>query len=225
MSNYSVDEIRSMLFSPEYTKAIFVRDPKERFLSAYLDKAVSNDADHLNKWCQQILPKAVKQCKETAAASLPNFLDFVKLAPDDGHWRLQSKRIDAKYWPLLSSPRNNLFVGHFENMEEDATKLLKKIGAYEKYGKTGWGKDGQSSIFNRDSKASGTKGISGTYTHLTGAQERLTWYYKPDVEAAVDQYYANDYALEVLGLPYTPIRYPERGINVDFLKEIPKNQS
>lgn len=38
MNKYSIKESTRMMNSNEWTKAIFVRDPKEKFLSAYLDK-------------------------------------------------------------------------------------------------------------------------------------------------------------------------------------------
>ena len=40
-----------MMTSPEWTRAIFVRDPKQRFLSAFLDKAIGNDGWHVLKAC------------------------------------------------------------------------------------------------------------------------------------------------------------------------------
>jgi hypothetical protein len=40
-----------MMTSPNWTRAIFVRDPKQRFLSAFLDKAIGNDGWHVLKQC------------------------------------------------------------------------------------------------------------------------------------------------------------------------------
>lgn len=40
-----------MLTDPAWTRAIFVRDPKERFLSAYLDKVVSDDGKYVRRHC------------------------------------------------------------------------------------------------------------------------------------------------------------------------------
>jgi hypothetical protein len=42
LSDYSLQEASEMMTNPEWTKAIFVRDPKERFLSAFLDKGLGN---------------------------------------------------------------------------------------------------------------------------------------------------------------------------------------
>ena len=40
--NYEVMDALTILTSPRWTRAIFVRDPKERILSAYLDKVARN---------------------------------------------------------------------------------------------------------------------------------------------------------------------------------------
>lgn len=49
--DYSLEEANEIMTSPEWTRAIFVREPKQRFLSAFLDKAVSNDGWHVMKTC------------------------------------------------------------------------------------------------------------------------------------------------------------------------------
>ena len=38
LTDYSLEEAQLMLNSEEWTRAVFVREPKERILSAYLDK-------------------------------------------------------------------------------------------------------------------------------------------------------------------------------------------
>jgi hypothetical protein len=52
--HYPPDVADAMLTDPTWTRAIFVRDPKERLLSAYLDKAVSERQYMMRKCC----PKA-----------------------------------------------------------------------------------------------------------------------------------------------------------------------
>ena len=51
LSDYSLQEASEMMTSPDWTRAIFVRDPKERFLSAFLDKAISNYGLFTTKYC------------------------------------------------------------------------------------------------------------------------------------------------------------------------------
>ena len=42
-----------LLLDPEWTKAVFVRDPKERVLSAYLDKAIGGNPYVKLRCCAQ----------------------------------------------------------------------------------------------------------------------------------------------------------------------------
>ena len=59
LNQYTLNEATAMMSSPDYTRAMIVRDPKERFLSAYLDKAVARNGSfvvlaccHKNKQCR-----------------------------------------------------------------------------------------------------------------------------------------------------------------------------
>jgi hypothetical protein len=52
--HYSPTEANEMLTSPNWTRAIFVRDPKTRVLSAYLDKALHNHCDYVKRHCCNI---------------------------------------------------------------------------------------------------------------------------------------------------------------------------
>ena len=47
----------------------------------------------------------------------------------------------SKVFPLLD------FVGHLESAEEDPRELLKRVGAWEEFGKTGLGVNHNESIF------------------------------------------------------------------------------
>jgi hypothetical protein len=49
--DYSLEEANEIMTSPEWTRAIFIREPKRRFLSAFLDKAIGNDGWHVVKAC------------------------------------------------------------------------------------------------------------------------------------------------------------------------------
>lgn len=44
--DYNATFAKNIFLDPTWTKAIFVREPKKRFLSAFLDKAVSNSEYH-----------------------------------------------------------------------------------------------------------------------------------------------------------------------------------
>lgn len=78
--HYSLEEASTMMTDPSWTKAIFVRDPKTRFLSAFLDKAVGNYGSFIANFCcteakkcteekfdrRTSVLKAIKQCQVPA---------------------------------------------------------------------------------------------------------------------------------------------------------------
>jgi Sulfotransferase family len=179
--DYDRDTASEMMTSQEWTRAIFVRDPKERFLSAYMDKVMHN-----NNYLQEKCCDYTGSCVGKARGSLLGFLNVVYFC-DDAHWRPQNKRMEPKYWPYIN------FVGHMETLQEDAELLLKQIGAWEIYGKTGWGAKGDEFMFQ--AKAGGV----GRH-HATNAKTQLQSYMTPEIEAAVDEYYAEDYASSVMNL-------------------------
>eukprot|EP00934_Nitzschia_sp_Nitz4_P004030 Nitzschia sp. Nitz4//scaffold6_size259037//79594//80859//NITZ4_001060-RA/size259037-processed-gene-0.9-mRNA-1//1//CDS//3329556851//4020//frame0 len=57
-------EQQHILSSPKWTKALFIRDPMERALSAYLDKAARNNASHVMDHCCGITPDILPMYRE-----------------------------------------------------------------------------------------------------------------------------------------------------------------
>lgn len=172
--HYSLQEASKMMTSSEWTRAIMVRDPKERFLSSFLDKAVSNNHQHIiNRCCPD------DQSCVSAADTLEGFLELCGRC-DDEHWRPQHDRMESKYWPYVDE------VCHVETAAEDARRLLERIGAWEEYGASGWGEDGQRSMFE-------SKGAAGAGEHATWAQWQVWKWYTPDTEARVEGFYQGDY--------------------------------
>jgi hypothetical protein len=172
-----------MMSSPEYTRAIFVREPKEKLLSAYLEKGVTNGWFMHTKCCPSNW-----DCLEIAIKSLSSFFDLIQTC-EDGHWKPQSRRMEAKYWPYIN------FVGRMETLADDTQTLLRSVGAWDKFGKSGWGKhgDGDDSVF--ETKAGGSGRI-----HATNARDRLRVHYTPELERKVELYYAADYNNPVMNL-------------------------
>ena len=84
LSHYNRTMATSMMNDPTYTRAIFVRDPKERLLSAYLDKALTNDGVHIKESCCN---RAAD--KEACAKQFRPFAEFVQRAQQcgDPHWK------------------------------------------------------------------------------------------------------------------------------------------
>lgn len=171
--DYSTEEASEMMTSPQWTRAIMVRDPKERFLSSFLDKSVSNDHQHIISRCCQD-----KSCVDSAQ-TISGFLELCNVC-DDEHWRPQHNRLDNKFWPYID------MVGHVENAASDAKALLDKIGAWEEYGASGWGKYGNQTIF-------AAKDVAGAGEHATWAQWQVWKWYTPESEAQVEKFFQGDY--------------------------------
>lgn len=173
--NYTLEEASMMMTSPDWTRAMMVRDPKQRFLSAFLDKAVGNFHLHIRHRCCH----TDEQCIENAQ-TIVGFLDLCSKC-DDNHWRPQSARIDHKYWPYMDD------ILHVESAANDTQRLLQKIGAWEEYGLDGWGENGAYSIFA--SKGSNGAGMN----HSTYAEHQVWKWYTPESERLVERFYQGDY--------------------------------
>nr|XP_031294879.1 carbohydrate sulfotransferase 9 isoform X1 [Camelus dromedarius]XP_031294880.1 carbohydrate sulfotransferase 9 isoform X1 [Camelus dromedarius]XP_031294881.1 carbohydrate sulfotransferase 9 isoform X1 [Camelus dromedarius] len=114
-----------------YTKAVFVRDPMERLVSAFRDKF-----EHPNSYYHPVFGKAIiKKYRPNACEEALNngsgvkFKEFIHYLLDshrpvgmDIHWEKVSKLC----YPCLISYD---FVGKFETLEEDANYFLQLIGA------------------------------------------------------------------------------------------------
>ncbi|XP_011930294.1 PREDICTED: carbohydrate sulfotransferase 9 isoform X4 [Cercocebus atys] len=114
-----------------YTKAVFVRDPMERLVSAFRDKF-----KHPNSYYHPVFGKAIikkyrpNACEEALInGSGVRFKEFIHYLLDshrpvgmDIHWEKVSKLC----YPCLI---NYDFVGKFETLEEDANYFLQMIGA------------------------------------------------------------------------------------------------
>ena len=173
--DYSTEEATRIMTSPEYTRAIYLRDPKLRFLSAFLDKV-------FQQYGQYILGKCCPTTNDCLVYTVGEFLDLIETCPD-GHWGPQLYRIDLKFWPYIN------FVGHVETAYNDTKRLLQRIGAWEEYGKTGWGKHGNASIF----------ASHANQNHVTYSQYQVWTWFTPALERRIEEYYKMDYAYRPFG--------------------------
>lgn len=174
LSHYNATAASRMLQDPTYTKAVFVRDPVTRFLSAYLDKAVRNPF-----FLQQKCATAYQQQRrESAILSMEDFYVLAQQC-DNPHWRSQVQRLPKpEYWKSIN------FVGYLEHAQEDTERLLRRIGAWEALGASGWGRDGQQAVF---------EGSTGRH-HATSAVSKRARYITPQLEARLrTELYAEDY--------------------------------
>jgi Sulfotransferase family len=173
--NYSIEEASSMMTSPDWTRAMMVREPKQRFLSAFLDKAVGNFHTHIRNRCCPT--------DETCIENAQTISGFVHLCTicDDDHWRAQHTRIDYKFWPYIDH------ISHVETAAKDAESLLRHIGAWEVHGESGWGEHGTHPIFAY--KGSNSAGMN----HSTYAEHQVWKWYTPETEQLVERFYQADY--------------------------------
>lgn len=176
--DYTLEEANEMMTSPNYTRAIFVREPKSRFLSAFLDKGVSQFGNFMrSKCCRQR-----QDCMKKSQTS-EGFLQVIQTCFDP-HWDPQSLRMEQKYWQYIT------FVGHFETLNQDGPALLKRIGAWEKYGLNGWGKYDNDTLF---------KSKAVHQTHVTDSSSKIWQWLTPSLERKIESYYADDYNHPLFG--------------------------
>jgi hypothetical protein len=188
MSSYTVAQATQLMNDPTYTRAIFVRDPKERFLSAYLDKGLQTE--YAERHCCKG-KRNKKSRRELCTKQLQTFSGFVNVTRSchDPHWLPQSTtgRLEPKYVPLLN------FVGHLETAFEDAKRLLQHVGAWEEHGKTGWGLHGNESIFQSKSYVKHKTSNSTTTTSEASKDRFLARYYTPELEEEIEKRFRDDY--------------------------------
>jgi len=143
-----------------------------------------------------------KHCFPQSNRTFENFLQLVVV--DDchtEHWGPLTHRIEPKFWKKMN------FIGHLENVQEDAKKLLQRIGAWEEHGKTGWGpnktwpifasgpSDDEAGIVNHNLARKEGRG------HSTDSHDKVALFYgdRPDLVEMVTEYYRDDYGFDLLG--------------------------
>jgi len=179
------DEAQDILTSSEWTRAVFVREPKERLLSAYLDKVVNNKLFFRKKCCQARYLNNVSMEDCRSRLDDPEFFHYLKRMTDcpNDHWNPQYTMIDTKWWETVN------FVGYLHSVYDDAKRLLESIisvenglSAWEEFGKTGWGKNKTGAFMQRD-----------TAGHATNAHDKLLSYYTKEGEELVEKYWNSEW--------------------------------
>lgn len=190
--HYKPSEADFILTNPSWTRAIFVREPKERLLSAYLDKIEGNHSYYVRKHCctlpslRELLQcdlfgqEDKQQMLRSPAVSFAEFLSDVYIPCKDPHWRPQAKRMPKNYWRYIN------FVGHLdERVQDDAKRLLLQIGAWDQFGARGW--------------PSGAIFAENHASHATSAKENIQRYYTPELSQLVEALIKVDYESTILG--------------------------
>jgi len=204
LSDYSLDEAQSMMIDPKWKKAMFVRHPKPRILSAFLNRFVVFRDKFITKTCPQYARlggKNVTECIE--AVKREDFSFFLKeittVNHENVHWRSIYSTVDEKWWPWIDEiyemgENSEVFKTFLQSIKSN----VDGVSAWDRTGKTGWGEnkvdcDGDHAFMEKkDSR------------HATDANSKMRQYYTPDLEKFVEQRYADD-----LNNPYfqlTPIK-------------------
>jgi Sulfotransferase family len=205
LGTYDKAQQEEFMTSPEWTRAMFVRDPLERMLSAYLNKGLSEER-YIKRWCCQISPRETEEERQQELMYLQEnnpscaqltpwetqptaetftfdfFIDEFMLQCNDKHWRPQSQRMYPKNWKFLN------FIGRMDNLHEDAKALLQKIGAWDEFGSNGWGANGNMSMFEK----------ARSDTTNTHSRDRFAQFYTPERKKKALEYLKGDYQNEWL---------------------------
>ena len=236
LGQYSKEEQREFMTSPSWTRAIFVRDPMERTLSAYMDKALKPqpkpkkpqrkpkppvEGAYLKMFCcgmyggrqtRDSRKSKIKACHQAPLFPYKNpltqdnfpfetFVDSLMGPCKDPHWNPQHMRMgEATNWRHIN------FVGRFENKINDTHRLLKKIGAFEEFGASGWGTTDE---VDEDGNA---KSLAIFETnpglHKTEAREKMDQHYTKKVRELVLQYYSRDYDMSLFNFTSPILKEP-----------------
>ena len=219
LGQYPPDKQNEFMISSDWTRAIFVRDPMERTLSAYLDKGLKSGprhwkpsitGAHVKRHCCRLWGKRNPICNlspftphETNLTEynfpFESFVVSFMRQCQDPHWNQQILRMKPKNWKRIN------FVGHFENIQNDTRRLLKKIGAYKEFGATGWG---ESSSDTNKTLSIFEKNLAN---HKTGSGNYMEKHYSPTTERLVLKYYRPDYSFDLFNFT-RPENYPEKDL-------------
>ncbi len=224
MKSLEFARAEELLNDASWTKAVFLRDPLERLLSAYMDKIVGGG------YTQRVFQIGnLSDTKNTEQVVL-NFTDFVNKISDktnvdnckdpngltactDPHWKPQLMTCGLDY--LL--PKFD-FIGNFNHISKHTKMLLDRVGLWDKYGATfDDGKDLPPATrntcavpppqrpHNQTIWGFNQRGPSGTgnVLHATGSKSRILEYYTPELIKKVREAYAFDFAVwdEIMARP------------------------
>ncbi len=211
LSDYPSEIATAMMTSPKWTRAAIVREPKERVLSAFLDKAVkerktnggTEDGYYVRKCCMKIPNEDDKKECEQNDQDFKSFLHFVTKYPKecfDVHWEPQLAKIDSKWWPYID------FIGYQNNLVKDAETLLKTLTstkdsvagrtAWTRYGEKGWGNDNELCEKRPNSFLQ-----ENTSTHKLETGNHLMEWYTAETEKMVEKHWAIEWQQEKVQFP------------------------
>jgi hypothetical protein len=205
LNTYSQEEALEIMTNPKWTKAIFVRHPKSRLLSAFLDKAIQFSKRFESEYCRHYGKLAsYDECVEKHEDFEFFLRSVTRTLKYDVHWRTIYSRIDEKWWPYIN------FVGQMDNLKDDAKRLFSSVhsnvddvSAWDRIGESGWN-GVKSSNCDDNLKAAIPFLGKGDAMHTTSARDKMKKYYTPELEGFVERKYADD--LQNPFFSFTPIK-------------------
>eukprot|EP00557_Chaetoceros_sp_GSL56_P006829 CAMPEP_0176495802 /NCGR_PEP_ID=MMETSP0200_2-20121128/10860_1 /TAXON_ID=947934 /ORGANISM="Chaetoceros sp., Strain GSL56" /LENGTH=338 /DNA_ID=CAMNT_0017893723 /DNA_START=50 /DNA_END=1066 /DNA_ORIENTATION=- len=192
LTHYPLEHAHEMMTSPKWTRAIFVRNPKPRLLSAFLDKAVAHSKHFTGATCVSFAKVGgdYQYCVDHHEEFEFFLYNITTRLGKNVHWRSIYSRVDEKWWPWIN------YIANMENLSEDAEHFLRSIkskvdgvSAWDRIGKTGWSDDERQcdSLGNSSFLA-----LKDTH-HKTNALDHMREYYTPKFERFVETHYADDF--------------------------------
>ncbi|GFH56307.1 hypothetical protein CTEN210_12783 [Chaetoceros tenuissimus] len=184
IKGFPEEEVQEMLTSDEWTRATIVREPKERVLSAFLDKFVHTH--EFTRFCCRGSEEEVEFCKQNQEEK--DFHYFLHRTQDchNEHWAPQRSFVDEKWWAMMN------FVGYMDTFTKDTHSLLSSVkhqvngtSLWEDVGSAGWGPEGKTGFMVKDEAA-----------HATSAHDHLREYYTPCLEMFVKKHWATEWESE-----------------------------
>jgi hypothetical protein len=124
LSNYTTEQASEIMSSPNYTRAMFVRNPLERIQSVYMQMVEHDPSHDMIRGCDCARGCGGGDILDRCINYTSSFRDFLtELVPTCEHpyWRPQAHRMEPKYFPLLD------FTGRYETFADDAQALLQRL--------------------------------------------------------------------------------------------------
>ena len=122
LESFSAEQRENILRN--YYKFVFVRDPMERLLSAYLDKFSDSAKDLAFKkvWGKHVVPDTTMS-QTNFSISFEDFLHFLS-----GTHRIWQEHWERFYQLCHPCYVDYDFIGHFENLGDEAAFVMKASG-------------------------------------------------------------------------------------------------
>ena len=184
----NMTQVQQWILDPKWTKAVIVRDPKARFLSAFFNKAYQQPHHPLVRLCCRRVDQkdphntttdtesnaffsSSQDCQQQVSQSVDAFFQMIQFC-HDVHWMVQTKRYNPFFWKHMN------FVGHFENFRFVSLQLAQRLNI---------SKDHVDSFLGQHN------------VHPTNATDKMKQFISPELDTLLNEYYRLDYQNQYMG--------------------------